>query len=307
VAVLCAWGGESALASWLWLVLLAIVMAFTLGRIRSRSATVQLAPVLVWVPASLLAGAVGAVLVAGGPWFAIRGALEVWGVGRGLLVQGFVTGLVLGIGGSLLPEVTRGELASDPRGRPRHRGGVALHAAAALAFFGSFPLEPLLGPRFGFAVRAAISAAVLVGEARVHRAPVLPGVHRWLMWLGAWLVPLAFLLGAVAPRFRGAALHVLFVGGFAQITLAVSAHVVLSRDEARTTGARQPLRVMAALLAAAFGARIVASLDLARVAEWLGVAAYAFCAALAAWGAVVGPALVARGAARARPPAPRGS
>jgi uncharacterized protein involved in response to NO len=306
VAVLCAWGGESALASWLWLVLVGIVMAFTLNRIRGRQGAARLPPVLLWVPASLGAGAIGAVLVAGGPWFAIRGALEVWAIGRGLLVQGFVTGLVLGIGGFLLPEVTRGERVPEPLASQRRRG-LALHGAAALAFFGSFAIEPLVGARAGFALRALVAAGVLIGVARIHRLPALPGVHRWLMWLAAWLVPLAFLLGAAAPRFRGAALHVLFVGGFAQITLAVSTHLVLSRDAARTATARSPLRVMAALLAAAFGARIVASIDLARVAEWLGVAAYAFCAALAAWGVVVGPALLARKAAGAATPAPRRS
>jgi uncharacterized protein involved in response to NO len=231
-------------------------------------------------------------------------------VGRGLLVQGFVTGLVLGIGGYLLPQVTRGEPSPEQAADPaRHGRSVALHAAAAAAFFASFPLELLAGPRLGFAARALVAGAVLVGAARIHRPPVLPGLHRRLIWLAAWLVPVAFLFGALAPRFRGAALHVLFVGGFAQITLAVSTHVVLSPEDRQPAAAwsRAAIRAMAALLAAAFTARIVATIDIRHVADWLRIAAYAFCAAVVAWAAVIGPALLAGGAAGARQAAARGS
>jgi hypothetical protein len=41
------------------------------------------------------------------------------------------------------------------------------------------------------------------------------------------------------------------------------------------------------------------------VADWLGIAAYAFCAAVAAWAAVVAPALRAGSSAGGRDPAAR--
>jgi uncharacterized protein involved in response to NO len=308
VAVLSAWMGEPALASWLWLVLLTMVMAFTASRLQARPSTVQLVPVLLWVPVSIAAGAIGAVLVAGGPGIPIAHALEAWTVGRGLLVQGFVTGLVLGIGGFLLPQVTRGEPPPVPPADPaRRRRSIALHAAGAVAFFGSFPLELLTGPQLGFGLRAVVAGAVLLGAARIHRPPVLPGLHRRLIWLAAWLVPIAFFFGALAPRFRGAALHVLFVGGFAQLTLAVSTHVVLWREDRPSASTRSAvgIRAMATLLAAAFTARIVATVHSRHVADWLGIAAYAFCAAVAAWAAVVAPALRAGSSAGGRDPAAR--
>jgi uncharacterized protein involved in response to NO len=317
VAVLSAWVGDPGLASWLWLVLLVMVMAFTVSRLRARPSTVQLVPVLMWVPISLAAGGAGAVLVAFGPGLPMAHALEAWTVGRGLLVQGFVSGLVLGIGGFLLPQVTRGEPPPLPAAdSARRRRSFALHAVAAVAFFGSFPLELVSGPQVGFGLRAAVAAAVLIGSARIHRRPTLPGLHRRLIWLASWLVPIAFLFGALAPRFRGAALHVLFVGGFAQLTLAVSTHVVLWREDGQRVPAPAPasdsrwsavgIRLMAALLAAAFAARIAATLHLRHVADWLGIAAYAFCAAVAAWAAVVAPALLAGRSAGARQPARRG-
>lgn len=303
VAVLYAWMGDPALASWLWLVLLAIVTAFTVSRLRAHPSTVPLVPVLLWVPYSMAAGAVGALLVAGGPGLPMAHALEAWTVGRGLLVQGFVTGLVLGIGGFLLPQVTRGEPPPEAPADPaRRRRSVALHAAAAAVFFGSFPLELLSGPPLGFGLRALVSAGVLLGVARIHRPPVLPGLHRWLIWLAAWLVPIAFLFGALAPRFRGAALHVLFVGGFAQLTLAVSTHVVLWREDRPRvpSWSAAGIRVMAALLAAAFAARIAATVHFGHVADWLEIAAYAFCAAVAAWASVVLPGLLGGRTAGAR-------
>jgi uncharacterized protein involved in response to NO len=309
VAVFCAWVGDPALAGWLWLVLLAMVLTFTVARLRARPTHAEVSPVLLWVPVSIAAGGLGAILIAGGPGLPFPLALEVWTVGRGLLVQGFVTGLVLGIGGFLLPQVTRGEPAPPASTRARRRRELVLHAAAAAAFFGSFPLEAFAGARVGFGVRALVASAVLFGAARIHRRPTVRGLHRWLMWLAAWLVPAAFLLGALAPRFRGAALHVLFVGGFAQITLAVSTHVALGRSAGEAMLARSPLalRAMAVLLAAAFTARIIATIDLRHVAEWLEIAAYAFCAAVAAWAVAVGPALFARGDASERHPAVRGT
>jgi uncharacterized protein involved in response to NO len=309
VAVLSAWIGDPAVASWLWLVLLVMVMAFTGSRLRARPSTVRLVPVLLWVPASIAAGAVGAVLVAFNPGLPMAHALEAWTVGRGLLVQGFVSGLVLGIGGFLLPQVTRGEAPPEPFSDPaRRRRSLALHAAAAVVFFCSSPLELVFGPQLGFGLRAVIAAAVLLGSARIHRPPALPGLHRRLIWLAAWLVPIAFLFGAIAPRFRGAALHVLFVGGFAQITLAVSTHVVLWREDRARVPAWSAvgIRVMAALLAAAFAARIAATVHFRHVADWLGIAAYAFCAAVGAWAAAVAPALFARRSAATRQPAARG-
>lgn len=300
-AVVAAWGNAAVLPHVLWLVLVAVVLAFTLRRLRASPARGRVPAVFAWVPLSLLAGAGGAALTAWAPRLGGTAGLQGWAIGRGLLTQGLVAGLVLGVGGFLVPQLTRGE--SPPNlAEPRRVGRAAwIHAAAAALFFASFPLEVLVDLRAGVALRALVATAVLLLVARLHRPPALPGLHRRLVWLGAWLVPVGFWMGALVPRLRGAALHVLFVGGFAQLTLAVAAHVVLShggRPE-RLVESPRALRVMAALLAAAFGARIAAGIDLARVAGWLSVAGIAFTAALAAWAALVGPVLRGRAGAGA--------
>ena len=75
--------------------------------------------VLVWVPLALLSGAAGALLSALAPRLAATSAPAAWIIGRALLAQGFVAGLVLGVGGILVPQLTRGEGIPDVRDRAR--------------------------------------------------------------------------------------------------------------------------------------------------------------------------------------------
>jgi len=282
---------HAALASYLsWMAVAALALAFTVRRM-GRPARRQLPPAFAWVPLSLVAGLAGALLAALGPLLGGGSAPAVWVVGRGLLVQGLLAGLVVGVGSVLLPLITRGEaIAAD--GGPR-KSGALLHLGAAGLFFASFALEPWAGEQVGFGLRAAVATGALVASARIHRRPALPGLHRRLVWLGAWMVPVGFALGALSPRLHGAALHVLFVGGYAQLALVLAVPVALAEPQRAGSLAGSPpaLRATAVLLAGAFAARVAAALDLTRVAAWLAVAGAAFAGALAAWAALVLPSL----------------
>jgi uncharacterized protein involved in response to NO len=296
-AVALAWANAGELPYALWLGLVVVAIGFTVTRMRAAPARGALPPSLVWVPLSLAAGALGALLTAAGPLLAGGGAPRPWVIGRGLLVQGLVAGLVLGVGGLVVPQLTRGEAEPAPAQPSRARRALAVHAAAAAVFFASFPIEVLANVRLGIALRASVATAVLVAGARLHRLPTLPGVHRWLVWLGAWLVPVGFWVAALFPRHRAAALHVVFVGGFSQIALAVATHVALSHGGRPERLSRSPraLLAMAGLLAAAFAARILAGVDLSHVAGWLSAAGVAFTGAVLAWAVVVVPVLVRGG------------
>lgn len=303
VAVASAWGNAAPTAYVLWLGLAAVALVFTIARLRMATARGGVPAALLWIPASWAAGAAGAVLAAGAPLVAGSGGLRAWVVGRGLLVQGLVGGLVLGAGALLLPAFTRGEpLPAAADHRPG--GRVSVHLAAAALFFASFPLEVFWAPRPGLALRAAVATAVLALAARAYRPPTLPGVQRRLVWLGAWLVPAGFWAAAIFPRHRAASLHVVFVGGFALLALAAATHVAERHGAAsgRLRASPAALRLMAALLVAAFAARLAAALDLAHIARWLSWAALAFTGAVAAWGAAILPPLLrARGRADAGP------
>ena len=301
-SVACAWADDRALAQGLWLALAGVVLEFTLRRLSAARALRRVPAVFLWVPASLAAGCVGAALTAAAPLLEPGAGPKAWAIGRGLLVQGLVAGLVVGVGGLLIPQLTRGEAPPAEADPARHRRALAGHALAAAAFFSSFPLEVLRDLRLGAALRAVVAGAMLVGVARIHHPPSVPGLHRRLVWLAAWLLPLGFWIEAIWPRLRGAALHVVFVGGFAQLTLAVALHVALShggRPE-RLDESPAATRAMAALLALAFAARIAAAIDVGHVAAWLATAGLAFCGALAAWATLAVPALIPGGADTAR-------
>jgi uncharacterized protein involved in response to NO len=286
--------GEAAVAHALWLGLVAIVLAFAVPRLGAALAGRRAPAALVWLPVALAAGGVGAALVMASALAGPGSGPRLWAVGRGLLTQGFVAGLVLGVGSVLLPQLTREEppAAEAPS---RHRRSVALHALGASALYASFPIEVLWDVRAGVALRALVATLVLL-RARLDRPPSVPGLHRRLAWAAAWLVPAGFWMAALLPRLRTAALHVVFVGGFAQLTLAIGAHVVLShagRPE-RLRGSPPVLRAMAALLALAFVGRVAAGLDLDRIPEWLAASGAAFTGAVACWVALVAPGLRGR-------------
>ena len=289
LVVVCAAGlaGSAWIERWaasqiFWLVWIAVVGRFVLaGATRLRDAT-ALPASLSWVPLSLAAGAAGSVLTAYG---AAQGVGGMWlhDVGRGMVLEGVTTGMVLGVGTFLLPVLLFGTPPATARA-----GSRILHAAAAVLFFGSF-FAGAWEMRVGFAMRAAI-AAVVLASAGIHRRAgagrgAVPSVAR----IAVWCLPLGFALAAAFPAWRKAALHVGFIGGFGLLALAVSAHVAASHAGRPVRSAR--VLTMTVLLLASIPARALVDLDPERFSLWLGVGSAAFLAGTVAWLATVLPAL----------------
>jgi uncharacterized protein involved in response to NO len=281
--------------AWLWsqlffLAQLVVLLGFVVPRVLLPSEGRTVPEGMVWVPVAVATGAAGSVLTAlppvGVPWL--------HGLGPGLLLQGFFTCLVLGVGGMLLPMFLHGRPPRVALGRERQwRQGVRL--GAALLFVASFLLEAWLSVRWGFALRAAVAGVVVVGGARLWNPPSEGGMHRWLIWGGAWLLPLGYLLVALRPELRVAGLHVVFLGCFALMALAVSVHVVLAHGGhgALLSGYPWQVVMMGALVLAALVARVLMSVAPANTWLWLGCAAGAFLVATGLWVVFLGP--LARG------------
>ena len=279
-----AWLEQWAISQLFWIALLVLLAQFAVRRIGAAPGSVP--PAFVWVPVALFCGASGAVLAGVG---AARGEEWTWlhDVGRGLVLQGVFTGLVLGTGTFLLPAITRGEAPPDTRPTRRDRWLRAGHLVLAAALIASFWIEQL-DLRAGFALRAAVTLLALA-PARPWRAPSLPGLHRRIAWLAQWMLPLGYAFVAVLPEHRRIGLHVVFIGCFAALVFAVSVHVTLSHSGHperlhRTPG---PLVALGALLALALGARLLVDLDQAHLLLWMGIAAAAFLAASIAWAATL--------------------
>jgi uncharacterized protein involved in response to NO len=287
------------LEAWVWsqlsfLLLVGLILSFAARRLRQAGHVRPLHAGFVWVPVSLVS-AVVASLVTGAAGAAGEAWMWLHDIGRGVLLQGLFTGLSLGIGGLLLPVLTRGE---DPFGgggpRAGRTGARWPHLAGAALLLLSFPLEHLVDLRAGFALRAAVVGAVLVGGARLHLRPTVPGLHRWLAWLSAWMLPAGYAAVAAFPEYRRAGLHLVFLGGFATMAFTVATHVALvhAGREGLLRRSPGPLRAMAALFAAALTCRIALEVDPARYSVWIGLAAGCFLAGTLAWAALVIPALL---------------
>lgn len=277
-----AWFEEWALSQVPWLLLMAVLIQFAVSRFRAPGAALRIPNSFVWVVLALVMGVCGSILAGVG---AALGEHLSWlhDIGRALVLQGMFTGLVLGVGGMLLPVITRG--APPHAGTPSSVPAKAAHLVAGIAFIGTFFIEVLVAARIGFALRAAIALLVLLASAEIWRPPSVPGLHRRLIWLAAWLLPAGYACVAAFPEHPKAWLHVVFIGCFALLALCISIHVVLSHGGAPRPLDRRPwpAALMGALILSALALRVLVNLDPAHVYRWLGAAAATFLAATLVW------------------------
>jgi len=286
VCTAAAWFEQFALAQTAWVAVIVTLLVFAVRRGRSASG-VKMHASFVWVPLSLLAAVSGAVMTAVG---GIAGDDWMWlhDIGKSLVLQGLFTGLVIGIGGLLLPALTRGGDPAAGMSLPDRQADRLLHVAAALLFFATFFLE-LRSVQGAYALRAAMVVWALVYGAKLYRRPTQPGLSRWLVWAAAWMVPVGFVAVALFPAYRVAALHVVFIGGFSLLTFTIASHVALSHGRGGPITRTSPatLKMMAALLTLALVFRALLSLDPVRFSLWIAAASFCFLAATVSWAVLV--------------------
>jgi uncharacterized protein involved in response to NO len=273
------WGPAQAF----WWVGLGTVGVFALRRLRKNAGPPMHAS-FIWVPISVSAALLGSLLAA----TAALGPEWMWlhHVGQSLVLQGLFTGLSLGVGGMLIPLLTRNANPLDPPlGAKLAR---ALHAVAAFVFFSGFYVEAS-SPRLGFMLRASAVLFVLIALFELWRLPTERGLARKVMWLSAWMLGLGYTLPALDPALRIVGLHVVFIGGFWALTIGISSHVALSHSGRNELTHATPLRfaLTAALLALALAARVLVNLDPARFMLWLTTAAACFLAATLPWASLI--------------------
>jgi uncharacterized protein involved in response to NO len=158
--------------------------------------------------------------------------------------------LVLGIGGFLGPRLLG--FAQLPQfvkvGSPTpssSQNRVLLFKAAGLAVLLSLFAEYGFGVFAMAFVRAAVVTIVILSAVQSWRLPQVRTTLSWCVWSAQWLVILAVWLVAIAPRYRIDLLHVLFIGGFTLLILAVGTRVTLSHGGHGLTQEQRlwPLRI----------------------------------------------------------------
>src|SRR5262245_1948960 len=177
----------------------------------------------------LIGGAAGALIDAGVAWNLIAPSWDP--LGKRLLTEGMVLLLVLGVGGFLGPRLLG--FTALPRFVPIERSQDAnqkifRYGIAGLAVLFSIFAEYGIGLGMMAFVRATAATAVVLSTVQPWRFPSVRTTLAWCVWVAHWLVILSLWLVAAVPRYRIDFLHVLFIGGFTLLILAVGTRVTLS-------------------------------------------------------------------------------
>lgn len=281
---IAAWYQQWHLAQAAWLVLALTLIAFAVERFTHASARRRPPNGFVWIPLAFASGIVGSLLtgagaMVGGDWFWLHT------VGRGLVLQGMFVGLVLGVGGLAFPLMTRGVAPADGCSTARDRRIMASHACGAAVLFLSFWLEAMGGLRAALSLRCAVVSLVLVYSTELWRLPDQAGLNRWLIWIAGWMLPTGYLLAAITPERATAGLHVVFIGGFALLALAVATQVTLGHRGYRSSmlGRPWPVAVTGLLIGVTLVARVAMQFDPTRYLPWMTLASGCFLLATGVW------------------------
>jgi len=282
--------GAVPLAQLFWVISVLVLVVFVVRRFLSSSAGRRPPNSFVWLPMSF-AIALGGVVVIG---FQRPFGNRMWwlhDLGKDLVTQGMLLGLIVGVGGMVIPLITCGDAPPDGEPTPRDRKIKFAHLLAAAALVLTFLVELKVSERGGLALRAALVLALLLTVAKIWRRPRVPGWHRWLVWFSAWCLPLGYAFAALEPAWKHAGLHVVFIGGFGLMALAVGAHVSLAHGgrEGAARANHWPVPFLGGLILLSLGARVLLTLDPARSRWHMGVAAAAFIVGTVFWLALVVP------------------
>lgn len=290
------WGSQWILAEACFAGLLVTLAIFAGRRFAGRRSTAGPPTEFVWIPAAILFGCVGAVLLLLGQAGLVSSA---WlALGRPLIQQGFLLAIVLGVGGFMIPRLMGrpvllvtppGASQEDTRRVRRHR--IRVHTAAALILAVSFGLEGWGAVRPAYLLRAATVTAVFWWVGRIHRPPEVPDCYvRWL-WRSVWLVIGGYWAAGAWPAYRVAMLHLVFLGGFSLMAFMVGTMVVLSHTGAGRK-VREPLWIFHLVgwgISAAVAARLAADLLPAHYFQLLGAAASCWLLVGLSWVAFILP------------------
>lgn len=289
VAALCpvllclfAWYERWAIAQLFWLIELGVLLQFVASRAMAMKKPQTTPASLIWIPLGLSFGLAGAVITA---WPGLHD------LGRGLLLEGMASALVMGIGAMLVPVITRSEAPKPPA-----QGAVAWQVVLAVVFTASFVLQAqfVSSARIAYGLRLAVALSVLGAGARLWRWPTQPGLNRRVVWFSAWCLPLGLAALTVWPSQRSAGLHVIFLAGFGLLAMSIGQHVVASHRGRADWLAAWPLptAVMSLCLSLALVARVLMQLNPNNYRRWLAIAAFAFVTAGASWLSGMAPMLV---------------
>jgi uncharacterized protein involved in response to NO len=283
-----------------YVVLFGVLLVFAIRRFLTARARRPPAA-FVLIPLGVAHGLAGAALLiatalGAPPWTTALGRLCV--------EQGVFLCFVVGVGSLILPLMAGAPPPPDLDASPRARRAAAAYASAGLAIAATLVLEACGWSRAAPIARALVVGVGIACGGGAWRPPGKPGLHRRLVWLAVWLMPLGLVAAGLVPDFRVAALHVLFIGGFGLLAFGVATHVALGHLglESLALGRPRPIAVLGVTFVLAMLARVAADFS-DTYFDHLAWAAAMWLVGSTVWLAFLGPRLLGR----ARAPSPRAS
>jgi uncharacterized protein involved in response to NO len=284
-----------ALGHGLFLIAHATVIVLAVQRVRRRRNSPPESFALVGF--GMIAGAAGALVnvAVSQSWMAPEWDL----LGRRLLTEGMVLLIVLGVGGFLGPRLLGfaalpqfQKLAATPAAeRPPLFASkrVAVYIAAGGALVLSIVVEYALGVAPMALVRAATATLLILSTIRPWTFPAVRTTLAWCVWSAHWLLIAGLWLVGLAPAYRVDFLHIILMGGFTLLILAVGMRVVLSHGGHGLSSEQRswPLRVGIATGLLALVARLGAAFASESFFQHLAVASFFWISGMVFWGIAI--------------------
>jgi uncharacterized protein involved in response to NO len=271
--------------------LAAHVMLLTLVARRFARRQQNPPPTFANIGLGLLAGAAGALLTSGVTLELVPASWDL--LGKRLLTEGMVMLLVLGVGGFLGPRL----LGFAPP--PTHQlpsassvSSVVESVTAVESFAAGLVILVSLVAEYGFDlsqmayVRAFVVSIVVIRSLQLWKRPAVRTTLSWAIWIAHWVIAIGVWVVAAAPRYRADFLHILFIGGFSLLILAIATRVTLSHGGHDLAQERRswPLRIGVALTLVALLARLGAPFTATSYFSHLGWASLLWIAGMLVWG-----------------------
>ena len=161
-------------------------------------------------------------------------SVELTQLSQNLIFQGFLSFLIVGVGGFLFrgtfgwPQFP-GQRTSLPDAPMPRALPLPLHLVCGVGLLCSFPVESFLHDRLGLFLRAVAVSIEVFGQLRAHRQPTSGRMAAgWIRW-GMILLVLGFWGALIAPgEYRLPFLHLCFAGGFGITTFAVATWIIFN-------------------------------------------------------------------------------
>lgn len=256
-----AWiAGRICFAAWL------LMLAFFAGRrflAKKKDPNVQPPTEFVWIPAGLLAGLVGTLLLIGTDlkWFHPPANK----IAKLLMEQGFLLSIVVGIGSFLGPRLMGtfhplSKTLNVSEQRAERRNAILRHLLAIAMLAASFVIEGMGHMVTAYGIRTAVIGFIYGRSRTLVKKPEMKEPFVWMLWLSFWMVFWGHALVILFPFYRAALLHIAFIGGYGLMTFAVGLMVIFSHggQHKRLKAHAFSLSVVCALIGTSLVVRIAA-------------------------------------------------